>query len=112
MEAVTAYIEGPLCFVIMYGMMKQKPWRFTLQLAVSLGQAYGDVLYFATTCYEGMPSATRSVQAYGVVLYFVTMCYEGIQSAVYSVPVALMWCCKAFAVAWHDRVLSTLGTVS
>lgn len=53
MEAVTAYIEGPLCFVIMYGMFKQKSWRFTLQVAVSLAQIYGDVLYFATTCYEG-----------------------------------------------------------
>ena len=78
MEAVTAYIEGPLCFVIMYGMMKQKPWRFTLQLAVSLGQAYGDVLYFATTCYEGM------------------------LSAVCSVHMAPMWCCSASVVAWHD----------
>lgn len=57
MEAVTAFVEGPLCFVIMYGMLKQKPWRFTLQLAVSLGQMYGDVLYFATTCYEGTATA-------------------------------------------------------
>lgn len=57
MEGVTAYIEGPLCFIIMYGMLKQKPWRFTLQLAVSLGQLYGDVLYFATTCYAGMTQA-------------------------------------------------------
>ena len=53
MEAVTAFIEGPLCFVILYGMLKQKPWRFTLQFAVSLGQLYGDVLYFATSYYDG-----------------------------------------------------------
>ena len=53
MEAVTAFAEGPLCFVIMYGMLKQKPWRFTLQFAVSLGQLYGDVLYFATSWYDG-----------------------------------------------------------
>ena len=111
MEAVTAYIEGPLCFVIMYGMMKKKPWRFTLQLAVSLGQAYGDVLYFATTCYEGMPSAIGSVQAYGDVLYFATTCYEGMLSAVCSVHMAPMWCCSASVVAWHDGVLSMLGTV-
>ena len=54
MEAVTAFVEGPLCFVILFGMLKQKPWRFTLQFAVSLGQLYGDVLYFATSWYDGM----------------------------------------------------------
>ena len=53
MEAITAFIEGPLCFVILYGMLKQRPWRFTLQFAVSLGQFYGDVLYFATSYYDG-----------------------------------------------------------
>lgn len=53
MEAVTAFVEGPLCFLIMYGMLNQKPWRFTLQFAVSLGQLYGDVLYFATSWYDG-----------------------------------------------------------
>ena len=54
MEAVTAFVEGPLCFVILYGMLKQKSWRFILQFAVSLGQFYGDVLYFATSWYDGM----------------------------------------------------------
>lgn len=53
MEAITAFVEGPLCFVILYGMLKQRPWRFTLQFAVSLGQLYGDVLYFATSYYDG-----------------------------------------------------------
>lgn len=53
MEAVTAFVEGPLCFVILYGMLKQKSWRFTLQFAVSLAQFYGDVLYFATSWYDG-----------------------------------------------------------
>jgi cholestenol delta-isomerase len=54
MEAFTAFVEGPLCFVIVYAMVKQKPWRYTLQLLVSFGQLYGDVLYFATTYLEGI----------------------------------------------------------
>ncbi|EIE25266.1 Emopamil-binding protein [Coccomyxa subellipsoidea C-169] len=54
MEAFTAFVEGPLCFVIVYGIVKQKPWRYTLQLLVSFGQIYGDVLYFATTYLEGL----------------------------------------------------------
>ena len=59
MEAVTAFVEGPLCFVILYGMLKQKPWRFTLQFAVSLAQFYGDVLYFATSWYDGMSASVN-----------------------------------------------------
>ncbi len=53
MEAITAFVEGPLCFVIVYGMVKKAPWRHTLAILVALGQVYGDVLYFATTWYEG-----------------------------------------------------------
>ena len=61
MEAFTAFVEGPLCFVILYGMLKQKPWRFTLQFAVSLAQFYGDVLYFATSYYDGMSRKCQSL---------------------------------------------------
>jgi EXPERA (EXPanded EBP superfamily) len=56
MEAVTAFVEGPLCFLILWGMARQAPWRYTVQFAVSLGQLYGDVLYFATAVMEGMSS--------------------------------------------------------
>ena len=54
MEAVTAFVEGPLCFAVLYGMVKRSPWRYTVQFAVSLGQLYGDVLYFATAVLEGL----------------------------------------------------------
>ena len=64
MEAATAFVEGPLCFVILYGMWKQKPWRFLLQFAVSLGQLYGDVLYFATSYYDGETSEVASPVSY------------------------------------------------
>lgn len=54
MEAVTAFVEGPACFVAVYGILARRPWALTVQLLVSLGQAYGDVLYFATTVLEGL----------------------------------------------------------
>ena len=38
---------GPLSFVIGWLVMKDHPLRHPLQLAVSLGQMYGDVLYYA-----------------------------------------------------------------
>ena len=53
MEAVTAFVEGPCCFLILYGMVHETSWRYTLQLMVSLGQLYGDVLYFGTCFLEG-----------------------------------------------------------
>lgn len=53
MEAITAFIWGPLCPIVVYGILKSKPWRFTLMLIVSLGQIYGDVLYYGTCMLEG-----------------------------------------------------------
>ncbi|KAK9792694.1 hypothetical protein WJX73_002670 [Symbiochloris irregularis] len=53
MEFVTAFMEGPGCFAILYGIAYRRSWRFTLQIMVSLGQLYGDVLYFATCYLEG-----------------------------------------------------------
>lgn len=53
MEAVTAFVEGPACLLIVWAMLKLKPWRFTAILLVSLGQLYGDVLYFGTCAHGG-----------------------------------------------------------
>lgn len=53
MEAVTAFIEGPACLLIVWGMLRLKPWRFTAIMLVSLGQLYGDVLYFGTCAHGG-----------------------------------------------------------
>jgi len=53
MEAVTAFLEGPGCLLICWAMLKSKPWRFTAILIVSLGQLYGDVLYFGTCLHGG-----------------------------------------------------------
>ena len=47
METVTAVAWGPLSFVISWLVMKDHPLRHPLQIAVSLGQMYGDVLYYA-----------------------------------------------------------------
>ena len=54
MEAVTAFVVGPLCFWAVAGMVRGKPWRHLLALIVSVCQLYGDVLYFATTGSEGV----------------------------------------------------------
>lgn len=54
MEAITAFVWGPLCPVVVYGIFNSKPWRYTLMIMVSLGQIYGDVLYYGTCYLEGI----------------------------------------------------------
>ena len=48
MEAITAVFWGPLSFACAYCIVAQHPLRHTLQTVISLGQLYGDVLYYAT----------------------------------------------------------------
>ncbi|CAI7632108.1 unnamed protein product [Penicillium palitans] len=52
MESVTAFGWGPLAFCIAYCITVQHPARYALQLVVSVGQVYGDVLYYATSLLE------------------------------------------------------------
>lgn len=48
METVTAVCWGPLSFVCAWAIVTSHPIRHPLQLIISLGQFYGDVLYYAT----------------------------------------------------------------
>ncbi len=48
-------LMGPLSFLCAYGIAGRCPWRHTLQLLVSMGQLYGDVLYFMSAQLEGAP---------------------------------------------------------
>jgi hypothetical protein len=58
MEAVTAFVEGPGCFLIVWALCARKAWRYAAVVLVSLGQLYGDVLYFLT-CLHGGESRRR-----------------------------------------------------
>ncbi|XP_012887803.1 PREDICTED: 3-beta-hydroxysteroid-Delta(8),Delta(7)-isomerase [Dipodomys ordii] len=48
METITASMWGPLSLWVVIAFLRQQPVRYVLQLIVSLGQIYGDVLYFLT----------------------------------------------------------------
>ncbi|KAI5209571.1 Emopamil-binding protein [Aureobasidium subglaciale] len=48
-EAMTAVLWGPLSFVVAVLITIDHPLRHPLQAAVSLGQCYGDLLYYATS---------------------------------------------------------------
>ena len=52
MEGITAVIDGPLCFLTVAAHLTSSPYRFALQLIVSLFQLYGDSLYILTEIKE------------------------------------------------------------
>ncbi|KIX07311.1 uncharacterized protein Z518_01964 [Rhinocladiella mackenziei CBS 650.93] len=52
MEFITAVFWGPLSFLMMYYIIISHPLRYPLQAVVSLGQLYGDVLYYATSLFD------------------------------------------------------------
>ena len=53
METVTAYLWGPLSLWVVIAFLRPQPLCFVLQLVVSVGQVYGDVLYFLTEYCDG-----------------------------------------------------------
>ncbi|NWU98909.1 EBP isomerase, partial [Upupa epops] len=71
MESVTAWVWGPLSLVTVLAFLRQHPSRYILQLLVSLGQLYGDVLYFMTAAQDGwVHSDPRPLYFWG---YFVAI---------------------------------------
>lgn len=41
MEAITAFVTGPLCLLLAWGIVGQKAWRWSLQVVVCVCQLYG-----------------------------------------------------------------------
>ncbi|KAL0944845.1 3-beta-hydroxysteroid-delta -isomerase [Colletotrichum truncatum] len=52
METVTAVFWGPMSFMCAYCIVNNHPLRHPLQMIISLGQFYGDVLYFGTCTFQ------------------------------------------------------------
>lgn len=65
METITACLWGPLSLWVVIAFLRQQPLRFVLQLVISVGQLYGDVLYFLMEQSEGFQHAE-----FGHPLYF------------------------------------------
>ncbi|XP_075346635.1 3-beta-hydroxysteroid-Delta(8),Delta(7)-isomerase [Mycteria americana] len=93
METVTAWAWGPLSFLTFLAFLRRHPTRYVLQLLVSLGQLYGDVLYFATEARAGWShSDPRPLYFWG---YFV-----GLNGLWVLVPGALLAdACRQLAAA-------------
>lgn len=58
METITAVFWGPLSLLVAYYIATDHPARHPVQAIVSLGQLYGDVLYYATCTFEELVRQT------------------------------------------------------
>ncbi|PQE26140.1 ebp domain-containing protein [Rutstroemia sp. NJR-2017a BBW] len=52
METVTAFLWGPMCFIVASFITTRNPLRHPLQIIVTVGQIYGLVLYYATHTFD------------------------------------------------------------
>ncbi|KAF4461721.1 hypothetical protein FALBO_11480 [Fusarium albosuccineum] len=52
MESITAFLWGPMSFMCAYCIVESHPMRHPLQLIISLGQLYGDILYYGTCTFS------------------------------------------------------------
>ncbi|XP_022081123.1 3-beta-hydroxysteroid-Delta(8),Delta(7)-isomerase-like [Acanthaster planci] len=59
MEGLTAWLEGPGCFIIVWSFLNRHPMRHVLQFGVSIGQFYGTLLYFFTEIFDDFAHGPR-----------------------------------------------------
>ncbi|KAL8516528.1 hypothetical protein ACS0TY_014971 [Phlomoides rotata] len=68
-EGLTAAIEGPACLLVVYAIASKKSYSYVLQLAISLGQLYGTVVYFVTAVLDGDNFATSPFYYYAYYVF-------------------------------------------
>ncbi|KAL2508100.1 putative 3-beta-hydroxysteroid-Delta(8) [Forsythia ovata] len=68
-EGITSVLEGPACLLAVFAIATKKLYRYTLQLAISLGQLYGTFGYFITSYLEGYNFAASMYYYYA---YYIT----------------------------------------
>ncbi|TKA26608.1 hypothetical protein B0A50_04716 [Salinomyces thailandicus] len=75
METVTAVCWGPGCLIVAAMIMTRNPYRYAVQMVVSMGQFYGDALYFATCLFDhvAMGIAYSRPEPFYFWFYFVLM---------------------------------------
>lgn len=52
-EAITAFVEGPLCLLLIVAFIRRFKWRYIMTAVTVTGQLYGCALYFLTSYFEG-----------------------------------------------------------
>ncbi|KAL4445423.1 hypothetical protein ABPG77_011248 [Micractinium sp. CCAP 211/92] len=98
MEAVTAFLWGPLCPLLVWGIFTAKPWRYALMLVVSSGQIYGDVLYYGTCYLEGFIHSRPEALYFWFYFVFVN-----------AIWIVVPFCCVAHAWGKISKAVAAAG---
>lgn len=101
METITAVCWGPLSFLCAWCIINDHPLRHSLQTIISLGQIYGDVLYFGTSTLEFVRKGTEysRPEAYYFYGYYVFLNMIWIIYPSYLLIQSVRETTKAFATA-------------
>ncbi|CAI9778642.1 unnamed protein product [Fraxinus pennsylvanica] len=104
-EGITTVVEGPACLLAVYAIATKKSYRYTLQLAISLGQLYGTALYFITSYLEGDNFAASMISN--------PRKGRETHTQFKVCRIILLWVMTAFFVrmTWDFRVFSTLISI-
>ncbi|XP_018414668.1 PREDICTED: 3-beta-hydroxysteroid-Delta(8),Delta(7)-isomerase [Nanorana parkeri] len=104
METITAWAWGPLSVLTVISFLQNKPYRFVLQLIVSLGQLYGDVLYFYTEYREGF---SHSEMWHPIYFWFYFVFMNGLWIIIPSALIVDSWVNLSQAQGRADAVRPT-----
>ncbi|OJI98243.1 hypothetical protein ASPVEDRAFT_25140 [Aspergillus versicolor CBS 583.65] len=99
MESVTAWGWGPLSLVLAYFIVTDNAFRHPLQIIISLGQLYGNILYYGICAFDFLVygieySRPENYYFYG---YFVFLNAFWIVIPVYLISDSVRSCANAFA---------------
>ncbi|KAJ5970410.1 Emopamil-binding [Penicillium vulpinum] len=111
MESITAWCWGPLSFLLASFIVTDNPFRHPLQIIISTGQLYGDVLYYATCAFDffvyGIEySRPENYYFYG---YFVLLNGFWIVIPVLLIADSVRACAGAFAEVKSTRTVGMNG---
>jgi len=68
MEAITALLVGPLCFLTAYGALKNRKWRWIVQVIVCTCQLYGLIWFTLHPLFSDTPQVTSDPFLFWVIL--------------------------------------------
>ncbi|XP_069603990.1 3-beta-hydroxysteroid-Delta(8),Delta(7)-isomerase [Ranitomeya imitator] len=107
METITAAAWGPLSIWTVISFLQNKPYRFVLQLIVSLGQLYGDVLYFYTEYRDGF---SHSEKWHPIYFWFYFVFMNALWIIIPSILIVDSWINLSKSQSTADRSRSTSKT--
>ncbi|XP_031421376.1 3-beta-hydroxysteroid-Delta(8),Delta(7)-isomerase [Clupea harengus] len=103
METVTACLWGPFSLWLVLAFLYNQPYRYVLQLIISLGQLYGAVLYFYT---EHRDDYIHSEYGHPIYFWFYFVFMNVLWIVIPFVLIVDAWCQLSTVQALSDRAMS------